>query len=506
MSRTNYSMKNLKYTLIGQFSRILISFLSRTIFVIYLNAEYLGLNGLFTNILSVLSVAELGIGTAIAYSLYEPLAEKNEKKISAIIRLYRNAYITIGVWMCVAGLVSSHFLEFIIRDMPEIPNIKLIYLMYIANSAISYFLSYKRTLIIADQKKYIDAIYHDTTFLILNAIQIVVLVFTQNFIAYLGIKIIATFVENLLLSIKANKLYPFLRFHKKEKLDDESKSNIIKNVKAMFFHRIGGAVVLGTDNLLISKFVGIVSVGIYSNYLLIINTLKIIFAVVFQSVIASIGNFSVTENNTRLLGLFRTLDFLGYWIYGFSSIALFNLLNPFINLWLGDDYTFPARIVLLIVVNFYIQGQRLSVMTFKEALGLFWYDRYKPIFESVINLTFSIYLANAYGLSGVILGTIISTVLTAFWIEPLVLYKYGLKRDISNYFFRYLKRIFFILVIGVITRYLCNLIPGVAIWTFLAKIFICLVIPNILIVIFFHKTSEFKELYIISRKFIKYRH
>lgn len=492
MTRTINSIRNVKFALVGQILGVAISFFARMVFVRYLSMEYLGLNGLFTNIISILSLAELGIGSAIVYSLYEPLANEDQLKIKALMRIFKKAYITIGLWMCMAGLAGTPFLGLIIKDMPDIASIEIIYLIFVANSAVTYFFTYKRLLIIADQKKYIDSIYHYSAYIILNIGQIVILILTQNYLLYLGFNFFIISVENYLISRKADKLFPYLKFYDGEKLEPEEKRTIKRNIQAMFMHRVGSMVVLSTDNLIISMFVSLTAVGLYSNYLLIINALTMAYAMLFQSVAAGVGNLGATENKVYIRKIFKAIDFIGFWLYAFSTIALFNLLNPFISLWLGEQYLFNMPVIFLIVLNFYIHGQRYSVLTFRDALGLFWYDRYKPLFESGINLILSIYFAVYFGVAGVLLGTIISSLTTVFWVEPYVLYKYGLESSLKPYFITYFKRFFLTLAMGGLTWYLCTFFPAISIIGFIVKMIICALIPNLILIMIFHKTEEFQ--------------
>lgn len=501
MTRTQKALKNIKFTVVGQVSSLLINFLARTLFVQYLGAEYLGLNGLFSNILSILSLAELGIGTAIVYSLYEPLAKGNIGKVKALMKIYKKSYIIIGLLVLMGGSLLAPFLDFFIKDIPDIPQISLIYMLFVINSSITYFFSYKRVLIIADQKKYIDSIYHYSSFFVMNIAQIIILILTRNYLLFLSIKVLTTFFENFLISRKANTMYPFLLEEHMEVLEEKDKNEIKKNIGAMFFHRIGSVVVDGTDNLLISKFVGIVSVGIYSNYLLIITALQTLYNMFFSSLVASVGNLGVLADKSHIKSRYETINLIGYWIFSFSTISLFILLNPFINLWLGKQYVFSIGIVLMICINFYIKGQRTSVLTFRDALGLFWYDRYKPIAESLINLSVSVFLATRYGIMGVFIGTTISTLTTAFWVEPLILYKYGFETSSKEYFVRYLKQVVLTLFVGTVTFILCGYIDGSGISSLIYKMLICLIVPNLMLWLILRNTEEFKGI----RQIIKRR-
>ena len=504
MSRTSNSIKNITYSLIAQIINLLCNFINRTVFVYVLGAEYLGINGLFTNILTILSFAELGIGTAIIYSLYEPLSQKDESKIKALMNLYKKAYNSIGIIILVVGAALTPFLEFFIKDMPDIPYIRLIYLMYVANSGFSYFFSYKRSFLIADQKKYIDTFYQSVFFLLRTISQIAILLITKDFILYLGVQILLTLIENIVVSRKIDKLYPFLKEKNNEQLQKEDRQVIVNNVKALILHRVGDVTVNGTDNILISKFVGIIQVGLYSNYLLITNTLNGMFRIIFQSITASIGNMGVTEKKEKNIFIFNCIDLFGMWIYGFATICLFVLFNPFIEIWLGEEYLFRISVILIIIVSFYLKGRRQSVLTFKDAFGLFWYDRYKPVLEAVTNLILSLILVKFMGIEGILLGTVISSITTVFWIEPYVLYKYGFKSSVKPYFVRYIVSTIVMVIAGGITLKVANMFSGGSVFDFIGKMLVCMVIPNLIFLCVVWRTQEFQYLFgIIKGMFMK---
>jgi len=503
MSRTSKSIRNIKYALIGQASGLLISFISRMVFVKILGAEYLGINGLFTNILSILSLLELGFGSAIVYSMYKPLANKDDKKVIALMELYKKGYISIGLAIGILGLLLTPFLSFFISETPDIPNIEVMYLMFVLNSSLTYFFSYKRSLIIADQKRYIATFYRYGFYFILNVLQIIALILTGNYFLFLGLLIVNTLLENIFISRKANNLYPFLKEKNTNELPADEKKMIFRNVRAMMYHKVGSTIVMGTDNILISKFFGLVSVGLYSNYLLIINSLNTMFGLLFQSVTASIGNLGATEKLEKYRFIFNVIDMVGFWIFGFSSISLIILFNPFISLWIGSEFLFPIEIVFIIVINFYITGMRRSVLSFRDALGLFWNDRYKPIFEVVVNLVMSIILADIFGIVGIFLGTFISTLTVCFWVEPLVLYKHGLKSSVKPYFIKYIKHTVLLFIIGYVTWLISHLITDMSIIGFLGKLVICAIIPNLLFTFVFWKTKEFQYLFSVFKRRIK---
>lgn len=499
-SRTEKSIRNIKYAIVGQAVGILISFVSRRIFVGFLSAEYLGINGLFTNILSILSLAELGVGTAIVFSLYKPLSENDTEKIKSLMSLFKKAYRIIGFFVVAVGIALTPFLNIFVSDMPDISNIKLIYILFVLNSAVSYFFTYKRSLIIADQNRYIATLYRYSMFFALNVVQIIVLATTRNFIFYLAAQVCCTVLENILVSKKANKLYPYLKEKGIKPLNQEDKGVISKNIRAMLMHRIGGVVVNGTDNILLSRLVSVVAVGVYSNYFLITNALNMVILLLTDSITASLGNLGATGDEEQNCDMFSVLNFGVFWIYGFSSICLFILFNPFIKLWLGESYMFDSNMVAIIVVNYYISGMRRSSIAYRDALGLYWFDRYKPIFEAAINLGVSILLGLKMGIIGIFIGTAVSTLTTCFWVEPYVLYKYGFHKSPLPYFLRYAKNTLICVAVGGLTFLITRLVPFDGMLGFVIIAVICLFVPNLVFFPFFYKTKEYKYLVTVTKK------
>lgn len=508
ISRTKSSLLNFITAMVGQGLGLIVSFIARIFFVKILSSEYLGLNGLFTNILTVLSLAELGVGTAITYSLYKPLAEDDISTCKMLMQLYKKVYTVIGLMILILGIAITPLLPIFIKDMPNISNINLIYILFVINTAISYFYSYKRNLIIADQNRYIATIYRYGFYFILNVAQIIYLVIKHDYIGFLILQIISTFLENVFVSKHADKMYPYLNDKEKIPLEEESKKEIIKNTKAMMMHKIGGTVVSSTDNILLSSFVSIVAVGIYSNYYLITNALNTICNQVYNSLTASLGNMWVKESKEKNYSVFKKINFLTFWIYCFITICLVCLFNPFIEIWVGKDYLFSMDIVMILVINFYLTGMRKSVLTFRDAAGLFYKDRYKAVAEAIINLVASIILAKYYGVFGVFLGTFISSITTCVWIEPYVLYKYGFEKSLKEYFKDYFKKTLLTAILVIVTYYICSLIKGNLYIAFGLKLVVCVLIPNIILLLIYGKSVEFKYFYdkLISKFLKKLKH
>ena len=494
MSRIKSTQKNIIYALAGQFAYTLVSFIARMVFVQTLGAEYLGINGLFTGILSVLSLAELGVGGAIIYSLYKPLAEGDGEKIKSLMALLRKAYVVIGCAVLVLGLSLTPFLGFFIAEVPDIPHVWLIYMMFVANSGMSYFFAYKRSLIIADQKHFITTMYHYTLFFCLNVAQIAVLMVSGNYLLFLVLMLVATATENILISRKADRLFPLLCEKDVEKLEKTEKAAIFKNVYALSLNRVGAVVVLGMNSLLLAKYAGIVVVGLYSNYQLVITALNGILSQVVESITASIGHLGVTESDEKKLAVFNVFNFAMFWILGFASICLFILFNPLISLWLGDAYLFDTHMVGVIVVNFYLLGMKSNPWHYRSGLGLYWFARYKPVIQSAIYLSAAIWLGGIFGAMGVLIALTVAILATCFWVEPYVLYRRGFHGPVSRYFLRYAIYTSVCVVAGLITYGAVSFITVGGIWGFIVMVLICVVMPNAVFFAAFRKTVEFRYL------------
>jgi O-antigen/teichoic acid export membrane protein len=406
--------------------------------------------------------------------------------------LYRKTYTVIGIAVAVLGISVTPFISIIIGNMPDIPHITLIYILFVINSASSYFFVYKKSIIVADQIKYIESSVSVIFSVIINITQILFMILTHNYIVYLLIMIFFTVMQNAVYSVKSRQLYPFLTSKNVMPLEKSEIKQIKKNVGAMMFHKIGAVLVNGTDNLLIAKFVSVISVGLYSNYLLIKIAITNALTIVFSSATASIGNLNAEDNDESKNSVFKKVNFVCAWLFGFCSICLFCLYNPFIRIWLGDQYLFTTEIVFIIILNFYVSGMRQSVLTMREAMGLFWNDRYKPLFESTIHFAVSITLAVDYGITGIFVGTLVSTLTTCFWIEPYVLYKYGLHSKLIYYFKDYAIYMALTAITGTGTYILCYLAGDGGLWVFVCKCIICAVFPNAVFALCYCRRDEFR--------------
>lgn len=492
--RTINSIRNIIFGLGGQLITQVINFINRTIFIYTLGSEYLGISGLFTNILSILSLAELGVGNAIIYNMYKPIADKDYEKIKSLMKLYAKAYNFIGILMVVVGISLTPFLDIIIKDKININNLTLIYWLFLFNSVSSYFFAYKRAIISANQKEYINTINDQKFNILRNLFQILSLTIVKNYILYLIIQVIFTWISNIYIANKANKMYPFLLESNVQEISREEKKCILKNICALFTQKIGSVAVNSTDNLLISTFVGIKYVGIASNYYMIIGMINSFIMPIFNGLTASIGNLNTSENKEKSYQVYNVMLLINFWLFGMCSITLYVLIDPFITEWIGEAYLMNRLVTFIFIVNFFIKGIRRTNVTYINTLGLFWQERYKPIFEAFINIVVSILLLKKLGLVGVFLGTFISTITTSFWVEPYILHKYGFKRNINLYIKKYLTYIFIVILVGIVNIKICSFLVDNTFISIIGKTVLSMLLTNILFLIIFYKNKEFNYL------------
>ncbi len=498
--RTKNSFINLIVSWSTQIINILLQFILRTVFINILTTEYLGLNGLFSNILSCLSFAELGFGAAITFSLYKPLAENDEKTIAGIMNFFKKVYFAVGLFVLVAGLSLVPFITKLINDIPDIKYIHLIYALWVLNSGISYFLVYKSTLIIADQRKDIVEKNNFVFKIIQLVLQVIILILTRNYVFYLLVQIFVTIVTNISISVIADKRYPFLIRKRNEKINLDILSEIKKNVCATVLHKIGAVVIFGTDNILLSKFFGLVIVGLYSNYYLIINTLTNLVGQIQASIVASVGNLGVNATDEKKIEVFDKYLFMNFWIFCFTTSCLVSLLNPFIDVWLGKDYLIPVFMTVVLTFNYFLAGFRSAAATFNNAFGLFWNTRKLPVVESILNIVLSIIFIEVFGYIGIFLGTTISSLSTGTWYEPFILYYKGFHKPPFLYYKRLIEYFLVAIVSMFLFIFVIDGIPFSGLGGFILKFLVSVIGSNIFLFIVYFKTKRIKYIYEMTGK------
>lgn len=502
--RSKNSIKNIIFSLILSVVTMLVGFIAQKVFLNILGTEYLGVQGLFTNILSILGIVELGIGPAMIYKLYKPLANNNKEKIKSLMGFYKNCYIIIAVVVTLLGLAILPFLKYIVGETSIDININYIYILFLADTACSYLLTYKRSILYADQKNYILDAVHIIYIISMNFIQMVMLSITRNYILYLIIKIVCRLLENIILTAITNKKYPYIKEKQVKQLSKHEKKSIYINLKGLIYQKISGVASQGINNIIISSFLGVSIVGMYSNYNLILQALNNLISQAFTSITASIGNLLTEMDAQKSYNVYKNLLFLNSWIFMFASIGVLCVIEPFITIWIGKEYILPFSVLIVLVVNFYIQGMKRTSNTFKEAAGIYYKGRLLAIGEALINIVFSIIFVELYGLVGVFLGNIISALIWFFYGYPKYIYKPIFKRTYIEYIKDYIPYVSMGIIVSIVTYFIVLFIQVENIWIkFLIDVISVCVIPNILYFLAFFKTKEFNYCKNIFKNFIK---
>lgn len=494
MTRTQNVKRNLIFNIVRFATQLVLQFVLRTILIYYMGNEYIGLNGLFTNIFNFLSLAELGIGNAIVFSMYKPIAQNDIEKVKALQNLYKKFYLIIAIIIIAVGGVITPFVNVFINGEVTVDiNIYILFVMYLVNSIVGYFSAHKRSLLFAYQRNDVENKIKTLLFTLMTVTQIIVILLTKNYYLFFAVNIVFTILESVFVHIMANKLIPEIN-GKGSEIDASTKKQITKNITALSLHRIGSAIVNSTDTILVSSFFGVVVLGAYSNYALIISSLTTLFSLVTTAFSGSVGNLIASTNIDYAYGKFKQINFLFSYLSSFCTICLICLFQPFIKVWTGGgEYLLNFSTVVIISLSFYFSKMRLGVNMFKDCAGLYWQDRWKPLVEALVNLGVSILLAFFMGIDGIFIGTIISTFAAPLWVEPLVLYKHYFKKKVSTYFTRYLLDFLIMAVSCVICYIVCYFIPDGSIWWLILKFAVCIMLSNVLLILAYLPTKEFKE-------------
>lgn len=501
-SRTKNSLFNIVAAFCAQFLSQISNFIVRTIFIHVLATEYLGINGLFTNILQVLSLAELGVSGALIYSMYKPMAKKDVDSVRVYMSLYRKIYRVIGCVVLFGGILLTPFLDFFINARPNVPeSLELIYILYVIRSASTYFFAYKQSIFQADQKAYVISRNMLIFTLFRSLAEIIVLISFRQFIVYLIVAVIFNYLQNIWIAHLANKNYPYIKEKYKEKADKEVVKELTKNIKAMFMHKVSAVILNSSDNIILSKFVGLVTVGLYSNYSMIIVLVRNCLYMIFDGIVPSVGNLcAVTDDDTRFK-VYRIIAYGNMWLSGFCSICMLFILNPFIGVWAGENYLLEKKVVLAIVVSFYIQTNMRAIDMFRSATGLFYNDRYVPIAQCLINIVVSIIFVKIIGVAGIFVGTSVAMLSTVFWVQPCLVYLKIFHKSVIQYFVQYFKYTVIWIIAGIVTYLTLSLVNINGVIGLIYTILCCTIIPNLIFVLFTFRSPEFKSVLYRVRAF-----
>ncbi len=490
-SRTKNSARNMIVALAMQAVTIGLSVICRTLFVKLLATEYLGLSGLFTNIISVLSLSELGIGSVIIVHLYKPLAEDDQVQICKLMNFYRKAYTAVGLFVIACGLALVPFLDKLVKNDTQIPYLAGYFLLFILQSASSYFFAYKQSLLTASQREYICSVVRQAFAIVTNVLQILFLWLTRQYVSYLIISIITSLATNITISIIVDRKFPYLKQGKSLQLNKTQTKGMFKNVSSMMLHKVGNTVINSTDNILISSMVGVIYTGLYSNYLLIMNVITQVITIGLNAVSASIGDFNAQKSRQERKELFDAMCLISMWLFGMSAICFCCLFQPTIELWLGEKYLLDFSVVLIISINFFVNGLLRVPGTFSDVNGLYTKTKFKPITMALTNLIISVICLKLWGLIGVFIGTLTSYLLIGIWVDPLFVFREVFHLPARRYFFALAGNVAVVLAIGVITYGVVQLIPF-----YVGKVLACGLLSNGLLLICCCKTKHFRFVFL----------
>ena len=503
IERTKNTVRNIIFGSIDRVVNIILPFVSRTVILYVLGAKYLGLGSLFGSILSFLSLAELGAGSAMVYSMYKPIASNDTKTINALLNLYRRFYRVIGLVIFSLGLCLIPFLRRLIHD--EIPpdiNLYFLYLVYLFNAALSYWLfAYKNALLQAHQRNDINS----KIGLILTPMSYVVmlgcLLITKSYYGYILWSPVVTIATNLLRSGYVKKLFPDLK--PEGEINADLRRSIVKKTSALIGTKLNTVVLHAADNIVMSAFLGLTVIAMYGNYYYIMSSITGFLGIAYSSMTAGLGNSLVTETTEKNYRDFIKFSFINAWLVGWCTVCLVCLYQPFMHIWTKGKLLFPFYVVLEFGLYFFAYQIRKIPVSYKDAAGIWWEDRFRPYVCMVVNLVLNIYLVQRIGVSGIILSTVFSLCISIPW-ENYTIFKNVFHCSSGEYYLKMLSYAATMAVGGIGCFWICSRFADGIGWFFVRGI-ICLIVPNVCFIALNHTRNEFKDAMAFMTRVIKLR-
>ena len=426
-------LKNSASALIGSAINILVKFVAQRIFIQILGLEYLGLNSVLLNIISVLSIAELGIGSAIIFNLYEPIKHKKYEAVKSLLKFYKKAYNIIAILTLVIGLGLMPFLHLIVKEPVPGVNMYFAYLLALASTVVSYIMSYRQSILYATEEGHITTNVQTAVNILTVGIQILLLLTTRNYYLYLVVSVVMQFLKNLCLYKIAGKRHPILKDKKVQKLDKVIEKDIFKKTRALIIHKASSFVIFSTDNIIISAFINVATVGLYSNYHMIFSAIETIFTQAIKALTPTVGHLLVDKKFSKNFKTFQKIRHINFMVVLASSVGIMLLADLFVKLWFGGEYVLSSFTLITLLMVHYQRMMRESYSVFKEAAGIYHEDRFVPVVESILNIVVSVVLVQWIGLPGVFIGTFVSSLALWFYSYPKFVYKKLFGRSYRQY-------------------------------------------------------------------------
>ena len=492
IQRTKNAARNIVFGFLLKIYQIAVPFVVRTIFIYTLGVEYLGLNSLFTSILQVLNMAEVGVGSAMVYSMYKPISEDDTHKICKLMNLYKKYYRIIGIVILIIGIILIPFLPKLISgEIPDDINIYIIYALNLLTTVFSYWLfAFKNSIFMAMQRNDITNKVSIVVSTVQYLSQAVVLCIFENYYFYLCLALMAQILNNIVTSKVADKYYP--EYNAKGKLSKEETHIINKRIGDLVTSKIGGTVVSSSDSIVISAFLGLTALGVYNNYYYICLSVTNFITLIFYSFTAGIGNSIVVDDERTVYTGLKKLTFVTIAVTGVATCCLLGLYQPFMMLWVGEDNMLDFAVVVVICIYFYINIVNLLLNSYKDAAGIWNTDKYRTLVVALVNLILNIVLVNVIGIYGIILSTVISTLFIGF---PWLLH--NLFTDVfhsgcGTYLNKLGMYTVAIILSSIISSIICNFLPK-GIWGLFVRASICVIIPTVIFILSFGRSEEFRE-------------
>lgn len=496
MSRTKNAIKNAGFGIAFKILNTIVSFVSRTVFIGVLGSTYLGINGLFTEVLGFLSFAELGFGSAMTFSMYKPVATGDRKRTIQLLDFYKHVYRIIALIIFVLGVCIVPFIDRIVKgaEWISITDLQIYFLIFLFNTVIGYFVTYKYAYINALQKNYISNNIDSVVTLLISIMQILAILLTRNFLLYLLIGSFILLCSRLFIIIYLNKKYPILKEKPDAPLSKQEINPIINEVKGLAIHQFASAAVHSTDNMIISSMINVAVVGLVSNYSVLINSVLSFVKIIFNSVVSGFGNLVAESNIDNYRKVFKEVNFVNFWIYGFCSIAFWVLIPPFISLWIGSDKLIDNISFTLIIINVYLQGQCTAYNNARIAKGNFGKDKWLALLQALVNLIVSLCAAKQFGLVGVYIGTISSRMVYVVF-RPYSTYYFLFEESVTIYYRKFIEYFIEVICVAFITKTVVDLVLcELTIMNFIFAVFLVAIIPNLCFLLCNFKTREFEML------------
>ena len=493
LERSKNAKRNSIWGLISNSLTILFPFLVRTILIKELGAEYLGLSSLFTSILTVLNITELGFGTAIVYTMYKPLAEDNTDLLCALLNYYRKIYKVIGILIFVTGILVIPFLDKLIEGtVPEGINIYILYVTYLLNTSLSYWLfAYKTSILTIYQRNDIKSKIGIFTSTLLYMGQAIAVILTHNYYCYVTVLVCITMLDNIIPAIYVKKYYP--QYVCKGEIHSDLKKDIRTRIMGLMITKISSVSRNAFDSIIVSAFLGLVMVGIYNNYFYIINSVSALMLVLTSAISAGVGNSIAYDTSEKNLNDMRIINFWYMWISAWFMSCLVGLFQPFMRLWVGEQLMFPDRIMAVFALYFFVQKIGDIQAQYFDAAGLWWYRKWYSVGEAIANILLNLLLGYFFGVFGIVVATVLTIVFINFLGGSRIIFLHYFKTDFRQYISDQLKWLITASIVSTIVYCITlNFRFTNGLMDLLVKGGICIVMPNCFILLFYCNSKLFK--------------